>query len=60
MLWSGINYEGDHEVLGNESAQAARVPSTGMNVLTELCNRSVGDVLICCCDTVPGVPTRDS
>lgn len=51
----GINLEGEKELLGMwcHSTEGARF---WLSVLTELKNRGVQDVLICCCDGLTGFP----
>ena len=52
----GINSNGEKELLGRwcHSTEGAKF---WLNVLTELKNRGVQDILICCCDGLTGFPS---
>jgi len=52
----GINCDGDRDVLGLWAGTGGEGAKHWMNVLTELRNRGVADVLICCCDGLKGLP----
>ncbi|MBA0126734.1 IS256 family transposase [Haloechinothrix sp. YIM 98757] len=52
----GINCDGERDVLGLWAGTGGEGAKHWMNVLTELRNRGVADVLICCCDGLKGLP----
>ena len=52
----GINLEGEKELLGMW-CNVTEGAKFWLSVLTELKNRGVQDVLICCCDGLTGFPT---
>src|SRR5699024_2061176 len=52
----GINCDGDRDVLGLWTSTGGDGAKHWMNVLTELRNRGVADLLICCCDGLKGLP----
>lgn len=52
----GINCDGERDVLGLWAGTGGEGAKHWMNVLTELRNRGLSDVLICCCDGLKGLP----
>ena len=52
----GISLEGERDVLGLWVGSGGEGAKHWMTILTELKNRGVADVLICCCDGLSGLP----
>lgn len=52
----GISLEGERDVLGLWVGQGGEGAKHWAQILTELRNRGISDVLICCCDGLPGLP----
>jgi transposase-like protein len=52
----GISLDGERDVLGLWVGTGGEGAKQWLAILTELKNRGVGDVLICCCDGLRGLP----
>ena len=52
----GVNMEGERDILGLWVGSGGEGSKQWMAILTELRNRGVADVLICCCDGLTGLP----
>lgn len=52
----GVNMEGERDILGLWVGQGGEGSKQWASILTELRNRGVADVLICCCDGLTGLP----